>query len=178
MDREKSSSSVNTVRERSLIGPLLCGKKGISPFIATILLIAFTIAIAAFLKIWSSNTSDIVVPMGGNVSAEASCETAALKIVSCSFVPGDSGGYTLQMLVKNSGKMALGSFHLVAIYEGDQVYDYPPTEGGATLNPVEYKKLIATGTVNSTSAREVLIETETCPNARDSATACTVSAPS
>ncbi len=151
-------------------------RKGISPLIATILLVAFTVAVAAFLATWSkSYTEEKALDVEKTTSAELSCGKAGLKIVSCSFVSGTGGGYTLQMLVKNSGKISLGKFHMVAIYGGDMAYDYPPTEGNISLSPSEYKKFVATGTVNSTAATEILIETETCVNVKDRTSSCTVS---
>jgi len=152
------------------------GRRGISPLIATILLVAFTVAVAAFLATWSkSYTEEKAMEVEKTTSTELACGKAGLKIVSCSFVPGTGGVYTLQMLVKNSGKIELGKFHMVAIYGGDMAYDYPPTDGNVSLNPSDYRKMVASGTVASTAATEVLIETETCVNVRDRTASCTVS---
>src|SRR3989338_11366707 len=76
--------------------------KGISPLIAAVLLIAFTVAAATLVMGWFGNVSDWVTKTTSNKTSDSVyCSNAAIAIEEVYVTPGQNGSAVA--LVKNTG---------------------------------------------------------------------------
>ena len=99
-------------------------RKGISPLIATIMLIAFTMIIAGILATWTTNFAT-----RQRVQIEF-CSDAGAYIQGGTY---DSG--TLNLVVFNNGKVPL-SFIGLLTYQNGTVYRYPTTLDNVTAGSI------------------------------------------
>jgi len=87
--------------------------KGISPFIAVILLIAFTIAVAGIVSVWLSgytiNTSDIV---SNQSIAEINCNYGGVSLKNLRYVGGNITGK-----IENTGTINLKTIQVQTIFK-------------------------------------------------------------
>jgi len=97
-------------------------RKGISPLIATIMLIAFTMIIAGILATWTTNFAT-----RQRVQIEF-CSDAGAYIQGGTY---DSGTSTLNLVVFNNGKVPLNFIGLLT-YKNGTVYRYPTTLDNVT----------------------------------------------
>lgn len=87
--------------------------KGISPIIASVLLIAFTVAVAGIVISWGSNffttsTKDI----GTAADKEITCSRGSVNIRNLKF-----SNPRLSGIIENNGQIALGNFTLSIVYQ-------------------------------------------------------------
>jgi flagellin-like protein len=112
-------------------------KKGISPLIATVLLIAFTVAVAGIISVWLTGFAKITTStVGSQANIEIICNNGQISfsnLIYCS-----TSGY-LSGDISNSGTIALGNITMQIIY----------TNG--TQHPKLYLSLIGSSTNTSTA---------------------------
>jgi flagellin-like protein len=88
--------------------------KGISPLIATILLIAFTVAVAGIISVWLTGFARTSTSTVGQESErQLICSYAALSLKSVKY---SSSSSTLSGIIENSGSVAIGNISLQIIY--------------------------------------------------------------
>ncbi len=87
--------------------------KGISPLVATVLLIAFVVSVAGILSIWlNSLTVSTTQLVGGEASTAITCSYGGIKLSDLSFSNGFlTGG------IENTGSITLGNLSLQIIYQ-------------------------------------------------------------
>lgn len=96
-------------------------RKGISPLIAAVLLIAFTLAVAALLTAWVTTfTQDTTDAVGDRSTEVIECSYAGLSVYSVSY---DNNNNWVNVSVANTGTTALGNVTVVALENGVVVGD-------------------------------------------------------
>ncbi len=89
-------------------------KKGISPIIATVLLIAFTVSVAGILITWLSGfTQSTTQTVGSTSTTLVVCSQGQVNVGSLVF---SNGSLTLSGLIQNQGQIALGNISVNVIY--------------------------------------------------------------
>jgi len=87
--------------------------KGISPFIAVILLIAFTIGVGGIINLWLSSytrtTADVV---GNQSSTEIKCTYGGISLKNLKYAGGNITGK-----VENTGTISLDNIQLQALFK-------------------------------------------------------------
>ena len=129
-------------------------KKGISPLIAAVLLIAFTMAIAGIMASWATTFS-------GQKLGSPYCPLA-LNLDSLSF-NNNTGNLTI--LLKNGAKeLNLTGFVATVYYKDSTVTNYNLADYGLLyLNPL-HSVSVKVDTKTSEKPEKVSITSETCPN--------------
>ena len=127
------------------------GKKGISPLIATILLIGFTVVLALLVWFWFSGfITERTQKQGEIVEAQISCVTGIdLRIQKACF---DQGNNKVQLTIENSANNAVDGFIVRLASEFDpnvDVFDVPVRIEALNVDTL----VVSTSTVsNPTSA--------------------------
>jgi len=86
--------------------------KGISPLIATVLLIAFTIAVGGLISIWLTGfTQTTTQSVGSQASNQITCANGGLSLSSLSYCNGYLAGK-----ITNQGTVSLGNLSLTVIF--------------------------------------------------------------
>jgi len=136
-------------------------RKGISPLIAAVLLIAFTLAVAALLTAWVTTfTQDTTGAIGDRSTEVIECSYAGLSVYSVSY---DSGNNWANVSVANTGTTALGNVTVVALENGIVVGNPVTLEG---LDDIESTGI--TGVSNEPTA--VRASSDACPGITDTET--------
>lgn len=117
-------------------------KKGISPLIATVLLIAFTVAVAGIVSMWlTSFSTTSVEDVGKRADAELYCTYGALSVSDLQFCNSYLSG-----IIRNSGTVAIGNITIqITFQNATPVQKVYLTQDGTTgtnnsnmtLKPVE-----------------------------------------
>ncbi|MBI2543335.1 MAG: hypothetical protein HYW24_04060 [Candidatus Aenigmarchaeota archaeon] len=82
--------------------------KGISPLIATVLLIAFTVGIGGLISVWSSGFTQTTTGIVGKEGENAViCSNGALDVSDLKYCNNNVSG-----IIKNNGRIALGNITL------------------------------------------------------------------
>ena len=93
-------------------------KRGISPLIATVLLIGFTITIAAILMIWGGNlVKERAEKISARTEAQTSC-TAKVEI-GLNSAKCDTTEEIIKISVENKGSDTINAFRARINYDGD-----------------------------------------------------------
>jgi flagellin-like protein len=154
---------------------MLRNKRGLSPLIAAVLLVAFTVAIAAFLATWSkSYTETQALAVEKETVAKLACGKAGLRIKACAFVKvPNENNYTVRLLARNAGSLKLGNLKVVIFYPDDTVktLNFDPD---LTLAPGDYKTIKTVDKVNDTAISLLYLETGDCLEVRDKTETCEV----
>lgn len=117
-------------------------RKGISPLIAAVLLIAFTLAVAALLTAWVTTfTQDTTGAIGDRSTEVIECSYAGLSVYSVSY---DSANDWVNISIANTGTTGLGNVTVVALENGVVVGDSP-----VRLGPNEDQEAPAQGGIVS-----------------------------
>jgi flagellin-like protein len=87
-------------------------KKGISPLIAVIMLIAFTMIVAAILAVWAQNYAQ------AQTQQMQICIDSGLYIHTARWIPGVSPDGELKVIAKNTGQHDL-TFTVILEYENE-----------------------------------------------------------
>jgi flagellin-like protein len=88
--------------------------KGISPLVATVLLIAFTVAVAGIISVWLTGFARTSTSTVGKESErQLICSYAAISLRSVKYSTSSS---TLSGILENSGSVAIGNLSLQIIY--------------------------------------------------------------
>lgn len=86
--------------------------KGISPLIATVLLIAFTVAVAGIISVWLTGfASTTTKTVGGQANIEIICTGGQISLKNLKCVNGYLSGD-----ISNAGTIALGNITLQILY--------------------------------------------------------------
>jgi flagellin-like protein len=128
-------------------------RKGISPLVAVIMLIAITLIVSGILATW---VTQIAQSQRGKLEY---CMDASVLIQGARY---DSGTQTLYLYIDNRGNVNL-NFTAILTFSDDTA----PIKS-STLFPVEAKKL-DTMTITSVpnTLREATIQSDECPGAQD-----------
>jgi flagellin-like protein len=99
-------------------------RKGISPLIASVMLIAATMSLAGILAYWSSNFVKTALP--GTSGSETTCQSADFQIYQCQY---SNATQTISFVLYNNGTVALSAL-------GATVFDMHnlPTWSNITLS--------------------------------------------
>ena len=114
---------------------LLQSRKGISPLIATILIIGFTVALAAVIMTWGQSfVNGITASTEANTEKQLACTQVLLKIIdACSDIIAEE----VQISISNDGKQKMESL-IVRIHS--QIGNMATTNfGGNSLDPLAIK---------------------------------------
>lgn len=135
-------------------------KKGISPLIASVLLIAFVMATAGIVSNWfvtfSKQQSEETVERG---EEEIECSYSSIDIRNVKY---NETNKKIRFEVKNSGSIDLTDIKIQAIYKNDTTSDsLKPGDWNKTLNVGEIKIYSDTGHIDS-NIRKVSIYSEDC----------------
>ena len=96
--------------------------KGISPLVATVLLIAFTVAVAGLLSNWLTGfASQTTQQVGTSSSNTLSCSYGGVSLGSLKF---SSSSNTISGNIENTGTVSLGNVSLQIIYSNKTVANY------------------------------------------------------
>jgi len=106
-------------------------KKGISPLIAVIMLIAFTMIIAAILAVWAQHYAET------QTSKMQMCLESGLYIHTCKWIAGASPNGSLKTIVKNTGDHDL-TFNIILEYENETRHPNIVYPVGSSTNPTIY----------------------------------------
>lgn len=120
--------------------------KGISPLIATVLLIAFTVAIGGLISVWlTSFTRTQTSAVGSQASTSITCSNGNIALSSVCY-----GNSYLAALLTNTGSISLGNLSLTITFQnatttqkiylqslGSSVNGTPSCCGNLSLGPSE-----------------------------------------
>lgn len=97
-------------------------QRGVSPVIATILLLLITVSIAIMYYTWvTSFTSEQISDAESIGSGKIKCSDAGITITRCTY---DKGGTELvSVTIENTGAIDLNGFRVIAMYT-DETSDY------------------------------------------------------
>lgn len=111
-------SSLNTDKQ--------IGKKGISPLVAAVLLIAVTMTIAGLLAYWAASYVRTTLPEQNETETE--CRLADFIIDSCTY---DNSTSTLSLTLRNTKNVELKGLKAFLYYQNETISD--PIDLGDTL---------------------------------------------
>lgn len=128
-------------------------RKGISPLIAVIMLIAFTMIIAGILATWTTNFAT-----RQRVQIQF-CSEASAYIQGGTY---DQGTHTLNLIIFNNGKVPL-SFYGILTYKNGTVVKYPTMLENVTAGDIR------TFTMNNVGSDldQATIQSKECPGVQD-----------
>ncbi|MCD6477490.1 MAG: hypothetical protein J7K87_00620 [Candidatus Aenigmarchaeota archaeon] len=137
----------------------MLGKKGISPLIAAIILIAFVIAVAGIAgTFFTSFTQKQKVTVETKGGALIDCSVTRMEIDPDTISTTDT---SVSFVVTNMGEEDISNLR-VTVYNGTNVQTVDPDN--TTLSKGESKKLTATlASVNGTTAYNIKLRTTDCP---------------
>lgn len=140
--------------------------KGISPLIATILLIAFVIAVGGILSGWLvSFTKERIDEARVRGETDIKCSYADIYVSDADW--NDTDG-KLSITAENTGMEDLSNFNMVIIYSNNTAFTINVLPL-VTLSPGEVQVFYNdTHVDNCTGISQVIFKSDTCPNdARD-----------
>jgi len=141
-------------------------RKGISPLIAAVLLIAFTMAVAAILTAWVTSFTQSTTEDVGNRSEQlVSCSFAGLSIYDAIL-----SGSDLTVSMANTGTKDLGEVSVVVFHE-DGSTNQTSVPGLESGNVDDTSIQVGTGT--ATDISRVRIASTECPEITDETTTIT-----
>lgn len=110
---------------------LMPGRKGVSPLVATVLLIAFVVAVAGIIATWATSFAKDqteLVQEQSTLSITCGYGKVSMKDVSYSTSTGKLAG-----TIENKGSIALGTMRLGIVYQNasSQTVDLCSTSSGA-----------------------------------------------
>src|SRR3989304_1081203 len=94
--------------------------KGISPLVATVLLIAFTVAVGGLLSVWltgfSTQTTDIIKQQS---NTQLTCSYGGISVDTLKY---SSAAGSLAGNVRNTGLIGLGNFTLQVVWQNATIF--------------------------------------------------------
>jgi flagellin-like protein len=130
-------------------------KKGISPLVAAVLLIAATMSIAGVLAYWASSFVRGALP---TVNVTTECQYADFNIYSCSYNKTDGTG-TLVVTLHNYRTVPLKNFSVITVFPNASVGG-PYSLTGGDLSPGAYRSYTRS---NLPDFSRIIITTGNCP---------------
>jgi len=109
-------------------------KKGISPLVASVLLIAATMSIAGILAYWASSFVSKQTETFENQSVTSECNYAGFKIYSCNY---NASTRKLTMILENTRDVALKELNIFIFYPNSTVSS--PIHLNDTLTANQFK---------------------------------------
>jgi flagellin-like protein len=155
--------------------------KGISPLVATVLLIAFTVAVAGMLSTWLTGfTSSTSKQVSDSSSTTLSCSYGGISLGSLKY---GSSSSSLAGNIENTGTVSLGNVSIQIVYTNKTVGNYfLATQNGVGINSSNAVKNISliprdliTFNVTAQSNYELVRVSTNCSSVFDSATAGEIS---
>ena len=146
-------------------------KKGISPLIAAILLIAFTITVATFLATWSTTFAKTQTQEFTKAGREiaSQCQYANLQVETAVYDDADD---KIIAVVWNMGKTELSDFQFLVYYSDVNITTLTPEESNRTLSTGDFYTFTV---YNVTSTpKKIQVRSLYCP--RESIFTCIYSA--
>ena len=121
-------------------GILLSGKKGVSPLIATVLLIAFAVALGAVVMNWGRGYVEDTAEFASKTSSrEVQCSTEIdleiIKIGGKKQVCVDNGTNTVNFTIQNSGSVEVKGIRIQAIGNTSSIASLVMNESFETAVP-------------------------------------------
>jgi len=141
--------------------------KGISPLIATILLIAFVIAVGGVLSGWLvSFTKERTDEARIRGETDIMCSYSGLYVSDADW--NDTTG-RLSLTVENTGSEDLQEFNMIVIYQNNSAYTLEVSPSSSILEPGDVLVFYNDTSVGSCSdISQVIFKSDTCPvDARD-----------
>lgn len=143
-------------------------RKGVSPLIAAVLLIAFVVATAGILSNWfvsfSKERSQEITTKGEKT---ITCSYAGLYIDNAEYNNTET---KISLEVQNTGTIDLTDFKLQIIYNNQTSSEYIPTQNNKTMNPGD-TRVFTNSSVSSCGIDKVIFLSDTCPvDSRDKLT--------
>ncbi|MFH0711162.1 MAG: archaellin/type IV pilin N-terminal domain-containing protein [Candidatus Aenigmatarchaeota archaeon] len=153
--------------------------KGISPIIATVLLIAFTVAVAGLLSTWLTGfTSSTSKQVSDSSSITLSCSYGGVSFGSLRF---NSSTLYIAGDLENTGTVSLGNFSLQIIYANKSISNYLLCTSGGVGSNCTAKNIsllprdLITFNVPTSSTYETIRVSTNCSSVFDAATSSEVS---
>lgn len=146
-------------------------RKGISPLIAAILLIAFTITVATFLASWSTTFAKEQTEEFSRAGEEiaSNCQQANLQVETAVY---DSSDESITAVVWNMGRVELSNFEFLVYYSDVNISTLTPSNSNRTLSTGDFYTFTVD---NVTSVPEkIQVRSKYCP--RESIFTCIYSA--
>jgi len=141
--------------------------KGISPLIATILLIAFVIAVGGILSGWMiSFTKERTEEARTKGETDIKCSYSSLYISDANW---NSSQTKLSLTAENTGSEDLTDFRMIVVYNNNSAFTLLATPASTALNPGDVEVFYNDTVSDCDDISEVILKSNTCPNdARDS----------
>ncbi|MEM5836478.1 MAG: archaellin/type IV pilin N-terminal domain-containing protein [Candidatus Aenigmatarchaeota archaeon] len=133
--------------------------KGISPLVASVLLVAITMSVAGILAFWVSSFTGQTLPQVNKTVEE--CRFSNFEIWSCSF---DSATETLTFTLHNIGPYEIQDLQLFIVYNDSRVSDV--IKLNKNLGRAEYKSFRLTASqmnVSMAGFSGIIVGTGVCP---------------
>ncbi len=142
--------------------------KGISPLIATVIIVAVTI-VAAILV--TSSTTSVIKTQTETTTKTQKCPSAALELLDYRCVnttnptaAGSAYGFdTIRASITNVGSVTLSNFSIFALVDTSVYNNATPDNGATLLSPGASTTLSATTTLNGTIAKLRVMAGGDCP---------------
>ncbi len=132
-------------------------RKGISPLVAVIMLVAFTMTMAVILASWAQNYAS------SSTEEITECAESGIKIYICKWITGTTPNGTLKIVVQNTGDYNL-TFDVVLTFSNETRHPglIQSFNEGYYIDSHEYK----TVTINNVSddLSKVKVESRECLN--------------
>lgn len=139
-------------------------RKGISPLIAAVLLIAFTMAVAAILTAWVTTfTQETTSEVGQSGSEQIACSFAGLSIYDAVYNDGDD---SLTVAVANTGTRDLSDGVSIVLSYADGTVESTNITGLNT-GEVQSKTFESIGIDTTAELSEVRAASTGCPQVTD-----------
>lgn len=144
--------------------------KGISPLIASVLLIAFTIAVAGILSGWfTSFTKTATETVGGEATERLACSYGGIAILNLKY---GTTTYNISGNIENTGDIDLGDIDIQIIYTNGSDLKH---DTNYELSPREIKIFnLSAGTTNLNDIDAIRVKTN-CSQVYDTATSSDIS---
>ncbi|RLJ01379.1 MAG: hypothetical protein DRP11_04480 [Candidatus Aenigmatarchaeota archaeon] len=133
------------------------GRKGISPLIAAVLLIAFTITVAAVLATWASSFVKTQTQTIEQSAEQTECTKANLRVEEAEW---DQANSQLNVLVLNIGDVELSKFKIYIFTSATQFTEETPSNSDDVLAKGDYGSF---SVPMSSEPVKIQVISDTCP---------------
>jgi flagellin-like protein len=135
--------------------------KGISPLVASVLLIAITMSIAGILAYWVSTYTTSTLPSLNKTKTEEECRFSNFEIYTCNF---NTTTGTITFTLHNIGLYEIVNLASYVVFTNDTIT--PSISLNGTLATGEFKSyslLNTTTNVTSTTFSKLIVASSACP---------------
>jgi len=145
--------------------------KGVSPLIGTVLLVAFTIAVAGIISAWViPYTRRQTALIGEEAETQTYCSWGSIRLYDLTYCSSTS---TLSGKIENNGNVLLGKIKVSVILTNGTILSYPLCEVDGSVTNCQTANLslsssdIAIFNVKSSSNIDFVRVTTNCTNVKD-----------